>query len=257
MGLKSFFAVVCSLAIAAGSLCAQENIKFDDFDNIEEITIKEPVKYRGIGKFVHTDSLVARYAPGRRPYFGVRASLGYSYPYNVKYARIPLAAKATGPDISIAGLFHVPLGNLWYVEPQLEAYYSMLTTDSRICEEPAGEGITTAKLNTVGFRVPIYWGARLDIFDRVETTIFTGPQFDFRIHTAFKPDAETDIFNGTTARPLYGDYGVDLDLRSGVGFSIGHIFFGATFSWGLAHVTRSDYGAKRQRTVQATVGYDF
>ena len=35
------------------------------------------------------------------------------------------------------------------------------------------------------------------------------------------------------------------------------IWVGATYSWGLCRITRSDFGVKRQRIVQATVGYDF
>lgn len=212
---------------------------------------------RSLGKFTHTDRILELYGFGRRPYFGVRVSGGYAYPSHVRFARIPLAAKASGPDMAISGLFHVPFGDRFYIEPQVEAYYSMLKTDHRICEEPAAEGITEAKLRTVGVRVPLYAGLRFSIADRTEFCIFGGPQFDFRIHTAFKPDAETDIFKGTTARPLYGDYGVDLDLRGGVGFGIGHIFIGATYTWGIAHVTRSDYGAKQQRMAQISVGYDF
>lgn len=211
----------------------------------------------GLGKFTHQEPLNERYSVGRCPYFGVRISGGYAYPSHVRYARIPLAAKATGPDFAISGLFHVPFGNRFFIEPQAELYYNLLKTDHRIYEEPAAEGVTEAKLRTVGVRVPIYAGLRFGTGRRREFTIFGGPQFDFRIHTAFRPNVDSEIFHGSTARPLYGDYGVDLDLRGGIGYSVGHIFIGATYTWGIAHITRSDYGAKQQRMAQLSVGYDF
>lgn len=210
-----------------------------------------------LGKFNRTVTITDRSLPVRRAYFGVRLTGGYGYPSHVRYARIPLAVKATGADVAISGLFHAPFGQHFYVEPQVEAHYSMLKTDKRICEEPAAAGITEAELRTVGIRVPIYAGLRFDVGYMREITIFGGPQFDFRIHTAFKPDVDSQIFHGTIKNPLYGDYGVDLDLRGGIGYSVGHVFIGATYTWGIAHVTRSDYGAKQQRMAQISIGYDF
>ena len=57
-----------------------------------------------------------------------------------------------------------------------------------------------------------------DIFLQCSLRVFAGPQFDFRFYTHFSCDGPRKIFQGTTARPLYGDYGTDLDLRAGVGY---------------------------------------
>lgn len=194
---------------------------------------------------------------GNRPYFGVRASVGYAYPYEIKYARIPLSSKATGLDYSIMGLFRAPIDNHWYAEPQIEVYFNNLKTAGTMSEEVAHEGITTATLRTIGFRVPIAFGWRVNLASNVQLSLFTGPEFDFRIKTWFHPDKPSNIFKGTTARPLYGDYGVDLDLRSGAGLTFGRYYVGASFAWKLCKITRSDYGAKRQRLAQITLGYNF
>lgn len=82
-------------------------------------------------------------------------------------------------------------------------------------------------------------------------------QFDFRFYTHFSCDGSTKIFQGTTARPLYGDYGTDLDVRAGLGYMWGHYYVGASFSYGLVRLTKSDFGVKRGRLISATVGYDF
>lgn len=249
MNLKHLAAAMCVAACAAacGPVCQAQNT----------YTNRGYAHESGLGKLNTTRGITGKWPRERRPYFGVRASVGYAYPYHVKYARIPLAARADGVDLAVAGLFHAPFGEHFYLEPQVEAYYSMLRTDHRICQEPAEEGITKADLNTVGFRVPIFAGWRMGLWRDAEISFFTGPEFDFRVYTHFKPDAESKIFDGTWSRPLYGDYGVDLDIRSGVGVSFGRIWVGATYSWGLCRITRSDFGVKRQRIVQATVGYDF
>lgn len=194
---------------------------------------------------------------GNRPYFGIRASVGYAYPYHIKYARIPLSSKATGIDGSVMGLFRAPIDHRWYVEPQIEVYFNSLKTGGTLSEEVTKAGITEATLRTVGFRVPIAFGWRHNLSENMQLSLFTGPEFDFRIKTWFHPDKPSNIFKGTTARPLYGDYGVDLDLRSGAGLTLGRYYVGASYSWKLCKITRSDYGAKRQRLVQLTFGYNF
>lgn len=96
-----------------------------------------------------------------------------------------------------------------------------------------------------------------DIFLQCSLRVFAGPQFDFRFYTHFSCDGPKKIFQGTTARPLYGDYGTDLDIRAGVGYVWGRYYIGASFSYGIVRLTRSDFGVKRGRLASATVGYEF
>lgn len=196
------------------------------------------------------------YKSGDRPYFGVRLNGGYAFPLHVRYARTPVSSKANGYDIAVQGLFHAPIKYGFYAEPQIEAYYSGLKTAGVLSEEVIAENITSATMNNMGFRVPIALGWSCG-FTGFRASIFTGPEFDFRLNTSFKPDHPTKIFNSTTARPLYGDYGVDLNLRSGIGFTFGQVYVGAAFVWKMCKITQSDYGAKRQRVALISVGYNF
>ncbi|WP_289270309.1 hypothetical protein [Paramuribaculum intestinale] len=197
------------------------------------------------------------YRRGTLPWWGVRASASVAFPLHVKYARIPLASGAIGPDISVGGLYHMPIRERWYLEPNVEVYYNHLKTTGSIKPEPAGVGITEATLGTIGMRVPIYFGWSHTWRGRRSFRVFAGPQFDFRFYTHFSCDGPTKIFQGTTARPLYGDYGTDLDVRAGLGYMWGHYYVGASFSYGIVRLTKSDFGVKRGRLISATVGYDF
>lgn len=204
------------------------------------------------------EKIYSLYRRGPRPYFGLRVNGGYAYPYQVKYARIPLSSKVVGPDGGISGLFHAPVSNLFYVEPQIEVYFNSLKTSGNITGQVAEEGITEAKLRTIGFRVPVFLGLSFDVGRPTRRLyIFAGPKFDFRLKTWFDPDKESDIFNGTTRNPLYGDYGVDLDASGGLGMSFGQFYIGAAYNWGICHITRSDYGAKRQLLAQLSLGFNF
>lgn len=154
------------------------------------------------------------------------------------------------------GLFHAPMKHGFYAEPQVEVFYNSLKTAGTISEQVAEEQVTSATMKTIGFRVPVALGWSCG-FSGVRASIYTGPEFDFRLHTSFKPNHPTKIFNSTTARPLYGDYGVDLNLRSGIGFTFGRVYVGAAYIWKLCRITESDYGAKRQRIAELSVGYNF
>lgn len=193
----------------------------------------------------------------RRPHFGVRFGGGYSYPYNIKYARTPLSSKASGFDAEVSGLFHAPMPHGFYCEPQFELYFNSLKTAGTLSQQVIDEGITEATLKTVGIRVPVALGWSVRIAREWKMFIYTGPEFDFRLKTWFHTDHPTKIFDSTTSRPLYGDYGVDLGLRSGLGFSIGRIYIGAYYTWKLCDITKSDYGAKRQRVAAISLGYNF
>ncbi|MDE5744037.1 MAG: PorT family protein [Paramuribaculum sp.] len=193
----------------------------------------------------------------RRPYFGMRLTGGYSYPYSIKYARIPLSTRATGFDAGISGLFHAPLRRGWYIEPQFEFYFNSLKTAGTLSEQVVKDGITEATMRTVGIKVPISLGWRVKLSREWKMYLFTGPEFDFRFKTWFKPDKPTKIFDSTISHPLYGDYGVDLGLRSGIGFGINHVYIGAYFTWKLCDIAKSDYGAKRQRVAGINIGYNF
>ncbi len=196
------------------------------------------------------------YKDGDRPYFGVRLNGGYAFPSDIRYARIPLSSKAVGFDVAVMGLFHAPMKHGFYAEPQVEVFYNSLKTAGTISEQVAEEQVTSATMKTIGFRVPVALGWSCG-FSGVRASIYTGPEFDFRLHTSFKPNHPTKIFNSTTARPLYGDYGVDLNLRSGIGFTFGRVYVGAAYIWKLCRITESDYGAKRQRIAELSVGYNF
>lgn len=197
------------------------------------------------------------YRRGTLPWWGVRASASLSFPMHVKYARIPLSSGAIGPDISVGGLYHMPVREKWYIEPNVELYYNHLKTTGTIKPEPAAVGITEATLGTVGIRVPVYFGWEWRLRRQRSLRVFAGPQFDFRFYTHFSCDGPKKIFQGTTARPLYGDYGTDLDIRAGVGYVWGRYYIGASFSYGIVRLTRSDFGVKRGRLASATVGYEF
>ncbi|MDE5837573.1 MAG: PorT family protein [Paramuribaculum sp.] len=207
---------------------------------------------------VHAHLFYDMYNTGvRRPHFGIRVGGGYSYPYNIRYARTELSTRASGFDAAVSGLFHGPMPRGFYLEPQFELYFNSLKTAGTLSEQVVNEGITEATLKTVGIRVPIAlgWSKRIDRFWKFY--IYTGPEFDFRLKTWFKPDHPTKIFDSTTSRPLYGDYGVDLGLRSGLGFSFGRIYIGAYYTWKLCDIAKSDYGAKRQRVAAISLGYNF
>lgn len=191
-----------------------------------------------------------------RPYFGVRLNGGYAFPSRVQYARIPLSSRANGYDIAVQGLFHAPIKYGFYAEPQIEMFYNSLKTAGTMSDQVLEENVTSATMRTLGFRVPIALGWSVGT-SKFRMSIFTGPEFDFRLNTSFKPNAPTKIFNSTTARPLYGDYGVDLNLRSGIGFTFGRVYVGAAYVWKLCKITESDYGAKRQRVALISVGYNF
>ena len=197
------------------------------------------------------------YRRGTLPWWGVRASASLSFPMHVKYARIPLSSGAIGPDISVGGLYHMPVREKWYIEPNVELYYNHLKTTGTIKPEPAAVGITEATLGTIGIRVPVYFGWDWRQRRQRSLRVFAGPQFDFRFYTHFSCDGPKKIFQGTTARPLYGDYGTDLDIRAGVGYVWGRYYIGASFSYGIVRLTRSDFGVKRGRLASATVGYEF
>lgn len=197
------------------------------------------------------------YRRGTLPWWGVRASASLSFPMHVKYARIPLSSGAIGPDISVGGLYHMPVREKWYIEPNVELYYNHLKTTGTIKPEPAAVGITEATLGTIGIRVPVYFGWEWRLRRQRSLRVFAGPQFDFRFYTHFSCDGPKKIFQGTTARPLYGDYGTDLDIRAGVGYVWGRYYIGASFSYGIVRLTRSDFGVKRGRLASATVGYEF
>ncbi len=197
------------------------------------------------------------YRRGTLPWWGVRASASLSFPMHVKYARIPLSSGAIGPDISVGGLYHMPVREKWYIEPNVELYYNHLKTTGTIKPEPAAVGITEATLGTIGIRVPVYFGWDWRLRRQRSLRVFAGPQFDFRFYTHFSCDGPKKIFQGTTARPLYGDYGTDLDIRAGVGYVWGRYYIGASFSYGIVRLTRSDFGVKRGRLASATVGYEF
>lgn len=197
------------------------------------------------------------YRRGTLPWWGVRASASLSFPMHVKYARIPLSSGAIGPDISVGGLYHMPVREKWYIEPNVELYYNHLKTTGTIKPEPAAVGITEATLGTIGIRVPVYFGWDWRLRRQRSLRVFAGPQFDFRFYTHFSCDGPKKIFQGTMARPLYGDYGTDLDIRAGVGYVWGRYYIGASFSYGIVRLTRSDFGVKRGRLASATVGYEF
>lgn len=197
------------------------------------------------------------YRRGTLPWWGVRASASLAFPMHVKYARIPLSSGAIGPDISVGGLYHMPVREKWYIEPNVELYYNHLKTTGTIKPEPAAVGITEATLGTIGIRVPVYFGWEWRLRRQRSLRVFAGPQFDFRFYTHFSCDGPKKIFQGTTARPLYGDYGTDLDIRAGVGYVWGRYYIGASFSYGIVRLTRSDFGVKRGRLASATVGYEF
>ena len=197
----------------------------------------------------------------RRPYFGMRLTGGYSYPFRVKYARTPLSTRAEGYDAGISLLFHAPIRRAFYWEPQIEVYYSSLKTAGNLSQIVANEGITSATFQTIGFKVPIAIGLDLKFGPKLRKNfdiyLYTGPEFDFRMKTWFTPDHPTDIFDSSVSRPLYGDYGVDLGLRSGLGFKIKRVYIGGFFTWKLCVISKSDYGAKRQRIGGVSLGYNF
>ena len=228
MILKRLFSICAAAALAATLMCAGAN------------------------------ELYELYKQRPRPYFGARLSASYAHPSNVKYARVPLSSAATGFDVALSGLFHAPFTyKPFYVEPQVEVYFNSLKTSGQLSERVTEAGITKATLKTIGFRVPIYFGWEKPLSESTRFSVFVGPEFDFRLKTDFNPDKETIIFKGTTKDPLYGDYGVDLDIRGGLGYSFGSYYIGATYAWKICKITRSDYGAKRQRMISVTFGYNF
>ena len=169
-------------------------------------------------------------------------SLGVGgFPLHVKYARIPLASGAIGPDISVGGLYHMPIRERWYLEPNVEVYYNHLKTTYSIKTELSRSRHNRGharyyrhacayifRLEPYMARPPIVQGVRL-------------PAVRLPFLHPLQLRRPTKIFQGTTARPLYGDYGTDLDVRAGLGYMWGHYYVGASFSYGIVRLTKSDF----------------
>lgn len=147
-----------------------------------------------------------------------------------------------GFGCDIGGAAKVNLGNWWHFETGLSVFYSqyrykdfvVLNDDYSVAQSDPG-------LYKVGVELPLLFGYTIDVADKFNIAIFTGPQFRYAFAGKIKLDKQFEGHADEWGPDLWGANGqkrFDFGWKFGAGIPFGQWFASVSADFGISNLLK-------------------
>ncbi len=201
--------------------------------------------------------------PDNAPFWGVRVGADIAIPGDWKAGNGSVNMYDGKAGGFIGAIYQHPLVANLYVEPGLQLYYDTYRYDLVIMETEDHGIIEDPKISKIGLRIPVNFGFRFDVSDRLGVAPYTGPEFNWgfggKVHI---PDvghnAELIDLPTNPYADAYGWRHCNLAWNFGVSFDIDYrwsfILSGAV---GVTDQIKFDNIKWRDNRFSISLGYNF
>lgn len=183
--------------------------------------------------------------------WGMKLSLKGELPGKWKGDNISINMFKPGMGISIGAVADIYLGKKFYFEPGTSLFYSSYYYKDLIIQ--GVDGTTDQrdpKLTKYGLEIPLLVGYMIDLSDRYEIDVFTGPQLRYAF--AGKIDIKKEIINGdlNDSFDLWGINGqrrFDVSWKIGIGVPVKTCVLSLEADLGITDLLKNDISFRENR----------
>lgn len=187
--------------------------------------------------------------------WGLRAAFDVNVPSKWHYDDGSVKMYKPGCGVTLGGVCNVYLGKGFYLEPGASLYYDTYSYDGIVIggPEPGVPYQEDPGIYKIGLRVPLVAGYVIDVPDRFQMWVYTGPEFSYSF--AGKIKINDDIED--VPDELFGDWQrrADLAWKVGVGFPYKSVVIGVEGAFGLTDLLKSNIRARDNRVSIALTYY--
>lgn len=196
--------------------------------------------------------------PDNRGGWGIRASLDISVPgkFRNPATDFSIGMYSNGAGFSAGAFYSLPLVANLYFEPGLSFFVDTEKYDDLYVSN--GDAISDKEVNgsvtRVGFRVPLIFGYRFDIWENGGISVLTGPQADIGVYGEHTKEL---VDNGLDKD--YYDENNRFNLMWGVGAAVhfGRFSVSGMYNWGLLDLNKDKNITFHDNLATVTLGWRF
>lgn len=195
------------------------------------------------------------------PFWGLRASVDLSCPG--KWSQGATRARIFGPGAgaSLGAVYNYPVGGGVFIEPGVSVFYDTMDADyvATVPDAPwQGIDRLDAWVGTLGMRIPVTAGYRIDFTPSASLFLSTGPQLEIGFTSRLSDDMPGgsslagELFDSLLRR-------VDCQWKFCAAVALGYSYhIGVEAAIGMVNLSRHSATSSFHRNmVQLTFGYNF
>ncbi|MDE7160311.1 MAG: hypothetical protein K2O24_05665 [Muribaculaceae bacterium] len=200
--------------------------------------------------------------PDNVPFWGLRAGADIAIPGDWKAGIGTMNMYDGKAGGFIGAIYQHPLAANLYVEPGVQLYYDTYRYDLVVMDDDdTSSPLSDPKVSKFGLRIPINFGFRFDVSDRLGIAPFTGPEFNWgfggKIHLSGNYAHET-ISDTNPYSDIWGWHHCNLSWNFGVSFDIDYNWsFILSGAIGVTDQLKFDNITWRDNRFSISLGYNF
>lgn len=192
--------------------------------------------------------------------WGIKGNLSAELPSRLKNTGGSTKLYNSGFGASIGGLANIYLGSNFYLEPEVDLFYSGYSFNNVRQVAPNSPSVNVGpNIYKLGLRIPVIVGYFINISEKWGLDVFTGPQFSYAFYGKAKSDNEDvrkdpDLMN--VFKGYYAQRRCDLGWKIGVGFPIDHFLVSLEADLGITNMMKYA-GTLRENRLSLGITYYF
>ncbi|MDE5982161.1 MAG: PorT family protein [Duncaniella sp.] len=192
--------------------------------------------------------------------WGVRVSADITMPGKWKTSNgEKVKMYKNGWGIAAGAVYNHPLGKNFYIEPGASLFYDTYEYDDLMLSTGDNPVTANPSVNKFGLRIPVVIGYRFVLLNRLEMSVFTGPELSYALSGKIKVKDEWNLGDDLPT-DLFGKHGyrrADCRWRAGLGiYPDERWMVSVSGAFGLIDQHKNDLSF-HENMITISVGYDF
>lgn len=194
----------------------------------------------------------------RKVIWGVRAALDLNIPGDWHGDGGSVKMYRSGFGATLGAVANISLSRGFYLEPGVSLFYDTYSYDGLTIPDASGNEIHDPGLYKFGVRVPVVAGYDFRIADKLDMTVYTGPELSCSFVGKVRlNDSQKEIVGDDFDNNLFGKNGqsrFDCAWKIGIGFPWENMMLGLDASIGMTDLLRTPMSFRENR-VSVTFTY--
>lgn len=194
----------------------------------------------------------------RKVIWGVRAALDLNIPGDWHGDGGSVKMYRSGFGATLGAVANISLSQGFYLEPGVSLFYDTYSYDGLTIPDASGNEIHDPGLYKFGVRVPVVAGYDFRIADKLDMTVYTGPELSCSFVGKVRlNDSQKEIVGDDFDNNLFGKNGqsrFDCAWKIGIGFPWENMMLGLDASIGMTDLLRTPMSFRENR-VSVTFTY--